>query len=150
MPKLTIDAVIKQLNAALIPPATIRKVVEGLNAEAEKAEAAKAPRAKGKTQLVILASDPKGVLKGIDIVGWVFQTEDGMPAAEVKERINKAAFDYNASKKGRLHPVKTVGEAIEAAPRAFWKREEGGRTTVKTKEPILIVTTDNQLPKVGV
>ncbi len=33
-----------------------------------------------------------------------------------QERLLKATYDYNASKKGRLYPAKTVGDAVENVP----------------------------------
>ena len=54
------------------------------------------------------------------------------------------ADDFNASKKGRLLPVKTIGEAIENVPAKHFK--EAG-AWVKTRVPVLVLRTNNELPK---
>ena len=144
MSKLTIDKIASILKHNLIEPVKLRRIIEELNA-ATQPDPDKPAAPKGKTQLSILISDPTGIVPPGALVGWVFQLEESASPTELLPRIAKAAYDFNASKKGRLHPVKTIGEAIESVGRAYWKREEG-RTTVKTKVPVLIVRTDNVLP----
>ena len=97
-----------------------------------------------KKQFVILISDPKGNLPDFDFTGWVLQIpEDESPSSTV-ERIFKGAYDYNASKKGRLYPAKTIGDAIEGIPAKFFKE---ALLWVKTKEAVLMLKTDNEIPK---
>ena len=60
------------------------------------------------------------------------------------DRIFKGAYDFNASKKGRLLPVKSVGEALESASAKYFRESE---LWVKTKLPVAVVVTDNVLPK---
>ena len=60
------------------------------------------------------------------------------------ERIAKAAYDFNASRRGRALPVKTVGEAMETVPAKNFKEVE---LWVKTKTPVQVLSTDNVLPK---
>jgi hypothetical protein len=144
MSKIDINKVAEILKHNLIEPVKLRRIIDEINA-ATKPDADRPASPKGKTQLSILVSDPKGVIPEGALVGWVFQLEESASPTELLPRIAKAAYDFNASKKGRLHPVKTIGEAIESVGRAYWKREEG-RTTVKTKVPVLIVRTDNVLP----
>ena len=40
--------------------------------------------------------------------------------------------------------MKTVGEAIEAVPAKFLKEAD---VWIKTKTPVLVVKTDNEIPK---
>ena len=63
---------------------------------------------------------------------------------KITDRIFKAAYDFNASKKGRMLPVKSVGEALESASAKYFKESE---LWVKTKLPVGVVVTDNVLPK---
>ena len=60
------------------------------------------------------------------------------------DRIFKGAYDYNASKRGRMLPVKSVGEALESVGAKFFKDAE---LWVKTKMPVAVMVTDNVLPK---
>jgi hypothetical protein len=64
--------------------------------------------------------------------------------ASTLERVHRAAYDFNASKKGRMLPAKTVGDALENVPAKFFKEAE---CWVKTKTPVLVVRTDNEIPK---
>jgi hypothetical protein len=53
-------------------------------------------------------------------------------------------YDFNTTKKGRLLPVKTVGEALENVPAKAFKETD---VWVKTKTPVLMLRTDNEIPK---
>jgi hypothetical protein len=63
---------------------------------------------------------------------------------DVVELIKKAAYNFNASKKGRKYPVNTIGQAIEGVGNKFFKPYN---VSLKTKEPVLVITTDNVLPR---
>jgi hypothetical protein len=62
----------------------------------------------------------------------------------VVECIKKGAYNFNASKKGQKYPVSSIGQAIASVSNKFFKPYN---VSIKTKEPILIVTTDNILPR---
>ena len=96
-----------------------------------------------KKQLCILVSDPAGIIK-TDLVGWVVQLPEEESPATIEERIFRAAYDFNATKRGQQHPVQTVGEAMESVGAKQFKE---ARIWVKTKTPVLIVTTRNEIPK---
>ena len=147
MSKVSIADVVATLKASKIEPAITRRIVEELNLKAAQATAAKEDNGpKAKTKIVLLASDPEGKLAGLDIVGWAFQVEESMDVSLLPNRIKLAATAYNDSRKGRLYPVKTIGEAIQNLPKKFWKSEDPAvRTTVKTKEATQLVITDNKL-----
>ena len=97
-----------------------------------------------KKQFVILASDPENRLPRHDFVAWVLQIPEDESVATTQERIFRGAYDYNASKKGRLYPAKTVGEALENVPAKFFKEAE---VWVKSKVPVLVLKTDNTIPR---
>ena len=63
---------------------------------------------------------------------------------DVVELIKKGAYNYNASKKGRKYPVGSIGSAIEGVGTKFFKPYN---LSIKTKEPVLVITTDNVLPR---
>jgi hypothetical protein len=97
-----------------------------------------------KKQFVILISDPDGRLpEGNDFAGWVLQIPENESVMTATERIHKAAYEFNTTKKGRLMPARTVGEAIEHIPAKHFK--EAG-LFVKTKIPVLMLKTDNEIP----
>jgi len=95
-----------------------------------------------KLEFIIVVSDPENRIEG-DVTGWVLKMPEDESVYSTVERIHKAAYEFNTTPKGRRMPVKTVGEAIEVIPRRIFK-EHGLR--VSTKEPILLVKTDNSIP----
>lgn len=97
-----------------------------------------------KKQWCILISDPQDSLRGKDYTGWIVQIPEDDSPATTQERLVNAAYEYNASPKGRRIPVQTIGETCEVVPARFFK-EQGA--WVKTKVPVLMLTTDNKIPK---
>jgi hypothetical protein len=136
MSKIDINKVAEILKKNQLDPALLRRVVEEMNLVVQpESDGPAAP--KSKSQFVVLS--PEG-----GKVAWVIQIEeDAAPAAAVA-RIKKAADEYNNSKKGRLYPVLTVGEALESVPRRFFKLDDG-KLLVKTKTPVEVVTVANKL-----
>ena len=55
----------------------------------------------------------------------------------------RSVYDFNTTKRGRLLPVNTVGEALENVPAKQFKEAD---LWVKTKTPVLILRTDNRIP----
>jgi len=119
----------------------VSQILEDISQELEKEEEPKPPPVK--KQFSILVSDPEGKLEGLDLTGWVLQIPEEESPALVSEKIFRAAYEFNASPKGRRFPVETIGEACEAVTARFFK-EQGA--WVKTKEPVLLVRTDNKIP----
>lgn len=144
MPKIDVNKVAEILKKNHIDPAVLRRVVEEMNlaVQPDPGEADAPPPVK--KQFVILASDPEGRLPKGDFAGWVLQIPESDSPASTVERIFKGAYEYNASKKGRLYPAKTVGEAIENVPAKFFREAD---LWVKTKNPVLLVRTDNEIPR---
>lgn len=143
MPKIEINKVAEILKKNAIDPKTLRLVVEEMNnitlaaSEDERLPAVK-------KQFVILVSDPKGLLTNTDFAGWVLQIPETESIPTTQDRIFRAAHDYNATRKGRMFPVKTVGEALEQVPAKIFKEIE---LWVKTKTPVLVLRTDNEIPR---
>lgn len=144
MPKIEVNKVAEILKKNEISPAVLRRVIEELNlaAQPETGDDEKPPAAK--KQFVILISDPDGKLPKHDFVGWVLQIPENESVATTQERIFRGVYDFNASKKGRLMPAKTVGEALENVAAKYFKEAE---LWVKTKTPVLMLKTDNEIPK---
>ena len=147
MPKVSVELVHDVLTSNDLDKKIIEKVLREIERQAEaEAEAEKANREPPvKKQFVVVLSDPRGTLPDEDYVGWVAQIpEDDSPGVAV-ERIIRAAYEYNISKKGRKYPVKSIGEACEAVSARILK-EQG--IAIKTKTPVTILRTDNKLPEI--
>lgn len=144
MPKIEVNKVAEILKKNEISPAVLRTIIEELNvaAQPEGADEDKPPAVK--KQFAILVSDPDNKLPKHDFVGWIVQLPENESVATVQERIFRGAYDFNASKKGRLLPVKTVGEALENVAAKYFKEAD---LWVKTKTPVLVLRTDNEIPK---
>ncbi|HYC72349.1 MAG TPA: hypothetical protein VEB66_14155 [Opitutaceae bacterium] len=144
MPKIEVSHVAEILKRHKLEPSLLREIVEEMNEASQPAvdEDTKPPPLK--KQFVVLLSDPQGKLPQSDLVGWVVQIPENASPHSTADRIFKGAYDYNASKRGRLLPVKSVGEALESAGAKYFKEAE---LWVKTKTPVSVVVTDNVLPK---
>ncbi len=144
MAKIDVSKVAEILKKHKTDPALLRKVVEEMNlaTQSDADDGDKPPAVK--KQYAILISDPDGKLPKVDLVGWVLQIPESESVATVVDRVLRGAYDFNASKKGLLLPVKTIAEAIENVPQKFLKEAE---VWVKTKTPVLMLKTDNSIPK---
>jgi hypothetical protein len=144
MPKIEVNKVAEILKKNEISPAILRRIIEELNlaVQPDPGEEEKPPAVK--KQFVILVSDPEGHLPKHDFVGWVLQIPDNESVATTPDRIFRSVYDFNTTKKGRLLPAKTVGEALEHVPAKFFKEAD---VWVKTKTPVLMLRTDNEIPK---
>ncbi len=144
MAKIEVNKVAEILKKNEISPAILRRIVEEMNlaVQPEGAEGDKPPAVK--KQFVVLVSDPDGKMPKHDFVAWVLQIPENESVATTQDRIFRSSYDYNTTQKGQLLPVKTVGEAIENVPAKFFKEAE---VWVKTKTPVLVLKSDNQIPK---
>jgi hypothetical protein len=143
MPKVEINQVAEIMKRNKADSALLRAVVEEMNLIARAdANEEKAPALK--KQFVIVVSDPDGRFPNEDFAGWVLQIPDNESPVTTMERVFRASYEFNASKKGRLLPVKTVGEALESVPAKHFKEAE---VWVKSKNPVLVLRSDNIIPK---
>jgi hypothetical protein len=144
MAKIEVNKVAEILKKNDISPAILRRVIEEMNlaVQPDPGDDDKPPPVK--KQFVILVSDPDRKLPKHDFVGWVLQIPENESVATTQERIFRSSYDFNTTKKGSLMPVKTVGEAIENVPGKFFKEAD---VWVKTKTPVLMLRTDNEIPK---
>jgi len=144
MPKIEISKVAEILKRNHVDPALLRRVIEEINVAAQPDPGEKETPPPVKKQFVILVSDPDGRWPKHDFAGWVLQIPDTESPATVLERVFRGTYDYNTTKKGHLYPAKTVGEAIENVPAKFFRETD---VWVKTKTPVLVLKTDNEIPK---
>lgn len=142
MAKIEVSQVAELLKKHKLDPALLRALVEEMNEATQPDGEPGAPAPK--KQFVVLISDMEGKLPKMDLTGWVVQIPENASPFSTTDRIFKGAYDFNASKKGRLLPVKSVGEALESASAKYFKESE---LWVKTKMPVAVIVTDNILPK---
>ncbi len=143
--KIEIAKVADTLRSNQLEPAVMRRILEQLNKlteEAAKEEGEKPPALK--KQFVVIVSDPDGVMPEQELAAWVVQIPEDASPLSLMERVHKAAYDFNATRRGRKLPVETIGEAFETIPTKQFSEAE---VWPKTKVPVLVVTTDNKLPK---
>lgn len=143
MSKIEVNKVAEILKKNEVEPALLRQIVEEMNMLVQPEVDEDTPPAI-KKQFVILISDPDNRLpEGNDFAGWVLQIPENESVLTTQDRIFKAVYEFNTTKKGRLLPAKTVGEALENVPAKHFK--EAG-VFVKTKTPVLMLKTDNEIP----
>jgi len=142
MPKIDVNKVAEILKKNEIDPKVLRQIVEEMNILTQAEVDDEKPPAV-KKQFAIIISDPEGRLPETDFAGWIVQIPEDDSVATTLDRIFRASYEFNTSKKGRLLPVKTVGEAIENVPAKHFK-ETG--VWVKNKTPVLMLKTNNEIP----
>lgn len=144
--KASIETVHEVLTTNEIDAEKIQTILKQIETQAEaEAEAAKAERVPvQKKQFVLVISDPNGVIQ-TDLVGWAVQIPEDDAPSSTMDRLIRAAYEFNISKKGRKYPVKTVGEACEAVGARFTKEQE---LWIKNKVPVQVIVTDNKIPEI--
>ena len=143
MPKIDVNQVADILKRNEVDPKVLSQIVAEINAVLEQ-EAGEEKPPPVKKQWCILISDPENKLpEGEDFVGWVVQIPESESPASTQERIHRATYDFNATKRGRLLPATTIGEAMENVAAKHFKEAE---LWVKTKEPVLMLRTNNKIP----
>jgi len=143
MPKIDVNKVAEILKKNQLDPALLRRVIEEMNlaVQPDPGEEEKPPPVK--KQFVILISDPEGKLPKDDFVGWVLQIPESESPATTQERVHRAAYEFNATKKGQMLPAKTMGDTLENVPAKHFRAVD---TWVKTKTPVLMLRTANDIP----
>lgn len=142
MAKVDIELVKRVLSRSLEDTNKVMEIIEELTEEVNaQQEEPKPPPVK--KQFAIMISDPQEKLVGTDFVGWVLQIPEEDSPAVAEERIFRSAYEFNVTPKGRRVPVKTVGEACEAVSARIFKEQN---IWVKTKEPVLVLRTNNKIP----
>lgn len=119
------------------------------NQEAELAAAKKAERKKKK--FVLVASDPDDrYAEVVECPVWVVQMNDEDNHTDVVEKISRATYEYNNDvlngnkKSSKKNPVYKISESLERVQSKYFADED---ISVKTKEPTIIVRTDNEIPQ---
>lgn len=145
--KLTPEAVEKAAKSIGIDDDHRRALLEMLaDMTAPDAEEEKAPPVK--KQFVFVLADGSGRFAALmateALTGWVVQIPEDASAMSAAGRIKDSAHHFNSTKRGRVMPVQTIGEACENVPAKITK-EHG--VWIKTKAPIYAIPTLNELPE---
>lgn len=143
MAKVDLDLVKFILQRNDIDVRTVNSIIEDIEQELKTIKEENPPAPRVPKQFAILVSDPQNKIPSTDFAGWVLQMPEEDSPALLQGQIHKAAYDFNQTPKGRRMPVKTIGEACEAVPARILKEHQ---VWVKTKEPVLILKTDNLIP----
>jgi len=146
MSKVPLEIVTEVLQENELPEDQVLKITRQINRRADQlaAEEGADKEPPVKKQWVIILSDPNGDLPDEDMVGWVVQLEENENPGVAVDRIIKGAYDYNQSRRGRKHPAKSIGEAIEVVGSKYLKEH---KVWTKTKLPVTVLKTDNVLPR---
>ena len=121
----------------------VNSIIEDIEQEMKIIKEENPPAPRVPKQFSILISDPENKLPDTDFTGWIVQFPEEESPALLEDKIRQAAYDFNQTPKGRRLPVSSIGEACEAVPARIFKEHD---VWVKTKEPVLVLKTNNQLP----
>ncbi|MFO7725652.1 MAG: hypothetical protein R6V45_08900 [Oceanipulchritudo sp.] len=143
MAKVDLDIVKHILQRNELDIRQVNAIIEDIEQELKTQQEENPPAPRQAKQFAILVSDPENILPAKDLTGWVLQMPEEDSPALLEGQIHKAAYDFNQTPKGRRMPVKTIGEACESVPARIFKEHQ---VWVKTKEPVLILKSDNSIP----
>lgn len=149
--KLTPEAVVKaagQIGIGKEKQQALMEMLSDMLADGDEKE--KTPPVK--KQFAFILADPTGRFtkeflesSGLGaLTGWVVQLPEEDSPHFAPSRIVDAAHFFNCTKKGRLQPVQTIGEACEAIPSRIFKEQ---KIWVKTKCAVYAIPTPNEIPE---
>lgn len=143
--KVDIEDVQLALSQYGVDQTVARKIVDDVRQAAEDAKGDAAPGKKTKYKHLIVASDPEGKYPNLaEIPMWVFKVPSEENHTDVMPRFFKGVYDFNAkSRKGRKNPIRSVADGIQSVGSKHFKPN---KTPVLTKEPVIILVTDNKIP----
>ena len=143
MSKIDVSKAAEIIKKNQVDPVVLRRIIEEMNLAVQPDPGEETVPAV-KKQFMVLVSDPEGLFPKHDFAAWVLQLPEDESPVTTQERIIKAAYDHNATRKGRLNPACTVGEALEGIPAKAFREVD---LWVKTRTPVLVLTTNNEIPK---
>jgi len=151
MPKVEIDQIEFTARSVGIDSKKIEALVRDLAQAIQEEKERKENMPRNKRQHIVIANteglseDIVKALPEIPIV--VVQCSENSDHNEVLGNIHRASYKFNADigkrKNSKKTPVKKVFEAILNVTRKHFK-EVG--VTVNSKEPVILITTDNSIP----
>ena len=143
--KIDIDMVGACAQAVNIDQSKIDDLLYKLQEEQTQKDAEKEKPEKVKKNFLCIVCDPNGDMADIrDYSAWVVQIPEDDDPEEVLSKIHEAAQEFNCTKKGRKHPVKSVVETCECVSSKYFTSKN---VWLKTKYPVQIITSDNKIPR---
>ncbi len=146
MAKVDIELVKMVLQRNDVDVRKIAEILEDINQEQKAAAEDDEKEPVQKKQFVTVLSDPEGDLEGKEFTGWIVQIPEDESPYSATEKLIRAGYEFNTTKKGRRMPVKQIAEICEHVSGKILKEQ---KIWVKTKEPIYILRTDGEIPTEG-
>lgn len=145
MAKVDIELVESVLKNADIDMQTVAQIMEDLKFESKQKDPHTGKEARQKNQFVAIVNDPYGKIKetGFDYACWIVQIPEDDAPMKALERLHKSVYDFNTTPKGKRMPLKTVAEACEFCSQKIFKEN---KISIKTKVPVLMLTTNGRIP----
>lgn len=144
MAKVDLELVKMVLKREKLGTVDIARIIEDIEKESKLSKNDDEKEPAVKKQYAFILSDPQGKFKGdTDYVGWVVQIPEDDNVTSALEKLHLGAYDFNRSAKGRRYTVKTIAEACEFGSAKLFKEQ---KIWIKTKNPVLVLRTDNKLP----
>jgi len=143
MAKVDIDLVKFVLQRNKMEVTQVNQILNEIEEELKVQQEENPPTPRVKKQFCILVSDPEGTLPDTDLTGWIVQIPEEDSPMVTEERLIRSAYEFNQTPKGSRLPAKSIGEACEAVPARILKEQN---IWVKTKEPVLVLKTNNEIP----
>ncbi|MDR0340349.1 MAG: hypothetical protein LBH53_02175 [Puniceicoccales bacterium] len=144
MAKVDIELVRKVLQRNDIDYEIISQILGDLELEVSSGDEADGPGLPPvKKQFVILVSDPEKKFAAELFTGWVLQIPEDKSPLEVNGQLIRAAYEFNRSRKGSREPARTITDVCEIVSPKILRAQS---LWVRTKEPVLVVRTDNRIP----
>jgi len=136
--KISIEEIESVLSETNLSVAEKQEIIQKLERIVQEEKDNKEPTTKAKKPFI-------GITTGGNINDaplYIVQIKDDLNHEEIIPKIIEAVKEFNETKKGRKNPIKTLGEAMEHCKRKLFTSRG---ISVKTKEAIIIVKTDNNL-----
>jgi len=155
MPKVEIEQIEHTAKSVGIEAQKVDNLIIDLKESIEQEKELKDGQPREKKQFLVIANtshlSEEDAAKITETPMVVVQFPEDGDHNEVIQGVVTAARSYNIElkespkKKSRRKPVEKILEAISAVQAKFFKNEG---IVIKTKEPVIVVTTDNEIPKV--
>ena len=142
MAKVDIELVKMVLTRNEVETRLVADIIKEIQEET-KADADEEKEPPVKKQYVVVVYDPEGELEGKELTGSIVQIPEDESVYTAVEKLHRAGYEFNTTKKGRRMPVKTVGEVCENVPARIAKEQ---KIWIKHKEPCFLLPTDGLLP----
>ncbi len=151
MPKVDIDQIEFTARSVGIDAQKIDALVHDLAQAIQEEKERKESQPREKKQHIVIANTEglsEDVIKALpEIPMVVVQYPEDLDHNDLLGSINKASYEFNAEIEGKKNTKKTpVKKVLEAILHVTAKHFKGKKITVKSKEPVILVITDNLIP----